>query len=150
MIIDVDMSHVIMIVNADISHVIMIVNVDMSHVIIIVDVDISYVIMIVDVDMSHVIMIVDVDMNRLIMDDAHSQVIKYKLRFSFIALIVLHEDPSSNPGDQLDPGQSSTEKLQTMAERFFSRCKGISPSGVVDLAQLRTQYSEVCRNNHLR
>jgi hypothetical protein len=90
------------------------------------------------------------DVGRIQVDDSHSQVMKYKLRFSFIAVMVLHEDPSSKPGDQLDPGESSTEKLHSLSDKFFSRCKGIKHSGVVDLAQLRADYSEACPNNHIR
>lgn len=85
------------------------------------------------------------------MDDTATQLAKYKLRVSFISAIILHEDPPSTPGDALDPGQTSLEKLRIMADKYFGRVQGINTSGFgMTLASLRVEFSQACRVDHIR
>lgn len=76
---------------------------------------------------------------------------RYKLKVSFLSLMLLHEDPPATPSDAMDPGQTSAEKLRIMAEQFFGRVPGISTSGVgPELNQIRDQFTEACPFDHLR
>lgn len=84
------------------------------------------------------------------LDDPMAEVTKYKLRASFISMIVLHEDPPPTPSDGIDSGQSSTQKLREMSDKFFGRIQGILTPGMhSDLVALRGEYSKACPCDHL-
>ena len=86
-----------------------------------------------------------------LLDDSASQLAKYKVRVSFLSAIILHEDPPSTPGDALDPGQTSMEKLRVMADKYFSRVHGVNTSGYgVTLETLRVDFSKACGVDHIR
>ena len=84
-----------------------------------------------------------------LLDDPSAEVTNYKLKLSFFSVILLHEDPPATPSDEMDPGQTSTEKLRKMSMQFFSRAASINTAGVEDLADLRQQFTQACPFDHL-
>ena len=86
-----------------------------------------------------------------LMEDPAADTTCYKLKVSCLAVLVLHEDPAHTPGDAIEPGFSSADKLTQMADKFFGRVQGINTSGAVDsLPELRTKYAEACPFDHIR
>ena len=76
---------------------------------------------------------------------------RYRLKLSFMSVVVLHEDPPATPGDRLDVGQTSAEKLKSLSEAYYGRVEGIVTSGMaVELSDLRRQFSQACRHDHIR
>ncbi|ELU17929.1 hypothetical protein CAPTEDRAFT_154368 [Capitella teleta] len=99
---------------------------------------------------SLIIFTLTVDSFAKYLDDPMAEVTKYKLRASFISMIVLHEDPPPTPSDGIDSGQSSTQKLREMSDKFFGRIQGILTPGMhSDLVALRGEYSKACPCDHL-
>ena len=81
-------------------------------------------------------------------EDAPADTNRYKLKISFFSAMLLHEDPAPTPSDGIDPAQTSTEKLQAMSDKYFSRIQGINPAGA-NLVDLRQQFSEACPLDHI-
>ena len=85
-----------------------------------------------------------------LLDDPSAEVSRYKLKVSFLSVVVLHEDPPASPSDGLEPCTNSAQKLKVMAEKYFSRALGISTTGMgTDLVKVREQFTEACPFDHL-
>ena len=88
---------------------------------------------------------------RRLLDDPTAELMRYRLKLSFMSVVVLHEDPPATPGDRLDVGQTSAEKLKSLSEAYYGRVEGIVTSGMaVELSDLRRQFSQACRHDHIR
>ncbi len=86
-----------------------------------------------------------------LLDDPAAEVTRYRLKVSFLSVMLLHEDPAATPGDALDPGQTSAEKLRVIAEQYFGRVQGIQTSGIgPELNKIRDQFTAACPLDHLR
>ena len=87
---------------------------------------------------------------RKLLDDPTAELMRYRLKLSFMSVIVLHEDPPATPGDRLDVGQTSAEKLKSLVEAYYGRVEGIVTSGMgTELSDLRKQFSQACRHDHI-
>ena len=100
--------------------------------------------------MVHFVCIYSETLRRLL-DDPTAELMRYRLKLSFMSVVVLHEDPPATPGDRLDVGQTSAEKLKSLSEAYYGRVEGIVTSGMaVELSDLRRQFSQACRHDHIR
>ncbi|KAI0241927.1 hypothetical protein LSAT2_015473 [Lamellibrachia satsuma] len=87
---------------------------------------------------------------RKLLDDPTAELMRYRLKLSFMSIVILHEDPPATPGDRLDVGQTSAEKLKSLVEAYYGRVEGIVTSGMaVELSELRKQFSQACRHDHI-
>ncbi|KAK2180611.1 hypothetical protein NP493_435g00000 [Ridgeia piscesae] len=87
---------------------------------------------------------------RKLLDDPTAELMRYRLKLSFMSVVILHEDPPATPGDRLDVGQTSAEKLKSLVEAYYGRVEGIVTSGMgTELSELRKQFSQACRHDHI-
>ena len=86
-------------------------------------------------------------------DDPSAELNKFKLKVSFMSVIVLHEDPPNTLQDGGEPASTASDKLKEMSEKFFGLAQGIATitgvSTAAGLAQLRVEYSKACPFDHL-
>lgn len=65
-------------------------------------------------------------------------------------MVILHEDPPSDKGDQLDPEVTSWQKLALLAEKYFGRIRTLNwSSNNSNLGDLRTDFAKICLKDHL-
>ena len=87
-----------------------------------------------------------------LLDDATVEMTKYRIKMSFLSVIVLHEDPTPTISDGIDPTITSWQKLHKASEKYFGLIAGISTTGASgqDLINIRQQLSKACGSDHLR
>ena len=87
-----------------------------------------------------------------LLNDPTVEMTKYRVRLSFLSVVVLHEDPVSTPGDALDPTITSWQKLHVSTDRYFGSLASLSLGGTDahDLMNIRQHLTQSCPYDHLR
>lgn len=85
------------------------------------------------------------------LEDPSPETMRLKLKFSSVAMTVLHVDPVLSPvsDDHSDNNSQSSHPLSQMAENFFGSL-GTYGFGVKDFEDMKERLSEACPNDHLR
>ncbi|XP_041353099.1 autophagy-related protein 2 homolog A-like isoform X2 [Gigantopelta aegis] len=84
-----------------------------------------------------------------LLDDPSAELSRHHLKISFISVNILHENPTSTPGDHFCPDIPASEKLKKMSEIFFNKVKVIPFAGLTSLTHLRDKFSEALPYDHL-
>ncbi|KAL5009376.1 hypothetical protein ScPMuIL_014957 [Solemya velum] len=85
-----------------------------------------------------------------LLDDPTADVNRYHLRLAFFSLTVLHENPTSAPGDQSLEDEDNIKKILNIAKTYFEKVKLISTAGKLDLKDMRREFSPLLSGDHLR
>ncbi|CAD5113882.1 DgyrCDS3044 [Dimorphilus gyrociliatus] len=90
------------------------------------------------------------DRNKLRDEHFSSEITLSKIKLNLLTMVILHEDPPSEKGDQLDPEITSWQKLGTLAEKYFGRVRTLNWScSNSNLKELRLEFARICIMDHL-
>ncbi|XP_046351358.1 autophagy-related protein 2 homolog A-like isoform X1 [Haliotis rufescens] len=85
-----------------------------------------------------------------LLDDPSAELSRYRLKLSFISINLLHENPTSTPGDHFSPEVPASEKLKTISDTYFNKAKLIAFSGMTSsLKDLREKFSTALPYDHI-
>lgn len=85
-------------------------------------------------------------------DEPSKELNKLKLRFGFLSIMILHENPSSSPSDLKVAQSAALDQMRIAAKKYFEKVKSIPLSGIStarDLTELRGKFSSVCQEDHV-